>query len=60
MPYSQKGFGRTMNKKSLCSETSTLDNQQNCCEVRKVDNGGGGGGNKPEQHAGKTRNQGTT
>ena len=35
MLYSQKVFGRTMNKNCLVSENSK--NQLNCCEVRNVD-----------------------
>jgi hypothetical protein len=38
MPYIHKVFGRTVNKKRLVSETSTLLNQLNCCELRNKDN----------------------
>jgi hypothetical protein len=30
-------FWQTVNKKCLISETYTLDNQLNCCEVRNMD-----------------------
>jgi hypothetical protein len=40
MLYTQKVFGRTVNKKYLVSETRTrFESQLNYCEVRKVDNG---------------------
>jgi hypothetical protein len=32
----QEVFGRTLNKKCLVSESRTLENELNCCEVRKV------------------------
>jgi len=40
MLYSWKVFGRTVNNKCLVSEASTYEDQQNCCEVRNLDDDG--------------------
>jgi hypothetical protein len=37
MPYGQKGFGRTVHRRCLVSETHSFLNQLNCCEVMNAD-----------------------